>query len=178
MSVERSVAELKAAAARVLERVELESVYLMRSDYKSAHRTGEISLVSAYAIKTRVERSESVLRSWVQHTAWALAIDDETEVPETAGEVPSEFVDEHFAWQSETEWVVEFASTEGNDLTDLPMEDCSAFSMVMGPPTAHPYARELIQSLSERGLYPALSLGLITPLTQMSDDEVIEIVDD
>lgn len=176
MTEERSVGELRRDAGKVLDVVELESVYLVDSKYESQVQAGEIKLVSAYAVETRSGRSERSVTVWVRHRAFALAVTDEDDVPKDAAELSEAFVDERYAWRAETDWVAEYSAPAGS--TDaFTTKELNAFAMVLGPPTVHPYARELVQSLVARGRYPAFTMGLLIPISAMRDDEVIEIED-
>lgn len=77
-------------------------------------------------------------------------------------------------WTIEVECVAEYELAGDAQLQDL---GCEAFAVLVGAPAIHPYAREWTQSLSSQSRYPALTLGLMGSLAEMSDDHVVEFPD-
>ena len=174
---ERSVLELREDAARVLESVELTGAFLLSNQFESRYRSGDFTLLTAFDINTKFERTSDTLLCWVRHRVWSIVATDEVELPEDPSDVPDELLEEHLAWKGESEWVAQYSAVDGVDLLDVEEAALSAFAIVMAPPTLHPYAREHFQSQVSKSPYPAFTLPHVAPLTQLPDDELIEIGD-
>ncbi len=175
--LERTVGDLRIDAGSVLRLVDLSGTFLMNSGFESRYRTGEFGLVTAFAVNTKVERSASALLCWVRHRAWCLVGSEELELPDDPEDIPETVIEEHLAWRAESEWVAQYTPLDGADLMAPAAEAVTAFGMVMAPPTIHPYAREHFQALVSKSPYPAFTLPHLTPISQLPDDEVIQIED-
>lgn len=177
MTVERSVAELRQDAASVLRLVDLTGTFLASSEFESRYRSGDFTLVTAFDVNTKIEHSKDILLCWVRHRVWSLVATDGVDIPDAPEDVPQELINEHLAWRGESEWIAQYSVTGEADLTKIEPSVLSAFGMIMAPPTIHPYAREHFQSHVSKSPYPAFTLPHLTPLSQMPDDELIEIDD-
>lgn len=168
---------LRSRAGTVLKDVSLEQVFLASCQMQTQDAPNNGTLRVAYGTQTGAERSATgTIRVRVKYAVFALGADDDLPLPDDAGELTTEQIDERFVWRIDAEWVAQFVG-DAAAVTDHQDEDITAFSVIMGPPTVHPFARELVQSLTGKGEHPAFTLGLMTPVSALPDDEVIELDD-
>lgn len=172
---EVSVGELRAATQDVLGLVDLSSVYLATSSFAARpSNSDDEELASAYSVQTRCERSSQWLRCWIKYDAFALRAGPDG-LPEDPEDLSPQQIEELYAWRSTTEWVAEFNSLGSDLVENTELINCSAFALVIGPPTVHPYAREHLQGLIAKSPHAAYTLGLLQPITAMPDDRLIEL---
>lgn len=154
----RTVAELREGADRVLKRADLAAVYVASASLLTHRRDGEPPFNVDTTIQVHGELVDGRIEARAKYVTSAHSTnDDELESP---------------IWTVELECVASFDLAA--DSPAVPENDLEAFAVVMGPPTVHPYARELTQSLSSRTPYPALTLGLMRPILAFPDDHVVE----
>ena len=175
---EKTVGELRAGANAVLADVELQEVFLARSNLASRPRQeSDATLSVGFSAQTRFDlRSDGDLHVWLKYLVFALPPSEAEKVSSAESEIDEEQMLERSAWSIESEWVAKY-SGDADTLSEHTHAELNAFAIVMGPPTVHPYARDLVQSLTGRSEHAAFTLGLLTPVSAMPDDAVIDIGD-
>lgn len=167
---EVTVGEIRELAGEVLENVELRSVFLLSATH-SNHPPSESSEISAvWTIHLAASQTDAAIEVKVRYEAYAV---DSTVLPQE-GEIDSEVLDEHYLWRSESEWMIIYANST-QEVPRFGKPQLDAFAMVMGPPNAHPYARQHLQSMTAMGPYPAFTMELFTPVTSFPNETVFEL---
>lgn len=170
----KTVRELRADAQAVLAAVDLNGVFLMRSDFQAEHRTGEFDLVTMFSMNTKFQAFENHLLCWVRHQVVTIVKEEDLELPDDPAEIPAEIFETHLAWRGECEWVAQHV---GQKVRSFEKSQLNAFTVVMAPPLVHPYAREHFQAEVGKSLYPAFTLPYATPIGSFPDDQVVELED-
>ncbi|MEG9224837.1 hypothetical protein [Aeromicrobium sp. Sec7.5] len=168
--------ELRDDAADVLRDVDLTGVFLMDEEFESRYRTGEFELVTKSSLETRAEVEEGNLLCWVRYEVWAL-IGDAQGLPSEPSEIDPEVMGERLAWRIACDWAAQYSVRDDRIFTEADLPKLAAFTLVMAPPTIHPYAREHIQSAVGKSLYPAFTLPHIRPITELPDDVTLDVED-
>ena len=175
MSTEYSVQNLREATSRVLEDLDLDQVYMVNCHIDTRAHLSNRELKSAYTVRTKIDRNESGdVFAWAKYVVFALGDDGTGDLPDDAGDLTEALIEETFAWRVETEWIAKYSGPP-DAVSAHSTEDLSAFALLMAPPTLHPYVRDLVQSLTGRSQHAAFTLGLLTPISAMPDDEVVDI---
>lgn len=78
-------------------------------------------------------------------------------------------------WEIEIECFALFGFLE--DRIEFEHDDLMAFALLVGAPGLHPFVRDYVQSLTSKSAFPAFTMGLMTPLTSLPDDEEVDISD-
>lgn len=175
-TVDRTVRDLREGAARVLSAVNLESVILVDSEHHSMPQEFDGALKVVYSIEVSSRQGPGAVECQVGYSAFAIPSEVLAEDFDGGSDIHPELIAAHAAWNSESVWVAFFRRTDDTG-EEFEPSDLQAFAMLMGPPTVHPYARELLQSLTARSPYAAFTLELLTPLSALEDDEIVEIAD-
>lgn len=159
----RTVGELREGAYGVVRRVNLTEVYVASTSLQTHRIDGDPPYDVDTTLAVRGQLYDDRIDVHVSYTTSALSVDDD------GSKSP--------VWTVEAEYVASFEMGEDASQVPISEDDLEAFAITMGPQTVHPYARELTQSLSARTPYPALTLGLITPVGAMPDDQALELPD-
>lgn len=155
--------------------VSLSHVFLERSEFETREIGDASNLQVAYFVRTKNGRDNvGGLRAWVQYVVFALPDEVSSRLSDSMIDLTPELVDELFVWKIEMNWISQYVG-EPKAVNSFADQDLEAFALVMGPPTVHPYARELAQSITSRSAYPAFTMGLLTPITALPDDELVQI---
>jgi|GEM_PF-2936853 len=173
MSDEFTVGGLRDAASVVLADVDLSQVYMVHCDIHVRPEMTGRRLRSAFNVQTRASRSEASVQAWAKYAVIALT-DDDGSLPDNANELTEDLIEQTYAWRIETEWVADFGG-DSAQVAAYSDADLAAFALIMAPPTLHPHVRELVQSLTSRSPFPAYTMGLLTPISAMGDDEIVEL---
>ena len=157
-----TVGELREAAARVLNAVDLRDVAL-HSVSASRSAPGAVGpFTVTQDIRVRGDKSEdsTAVNSWAKYQVEARPSDMEV------GGVPT--------WSVTVELVATYA-INSEQPEDFGADDLTAFSTVIGLMTIHPYARETIQTVTSRMGFPPFTLALLEPISSGPDDEVVHL---
>ncbi|MGL5826998.1 MAG: protein-export chaperone SecB [Nocardioides sp.] len=119
--------------------------------------TGPLNIESALSVRGLATQAHVETRSQYRLTA-------------VSGEGAS-----NVAWMTELEFAALF--TAAGVETNFEQEELEAFAILSGAVILHPFARDLVHSLSSRSSYPALTMGILTPASDLPDDLEIELDD-
>lgn len=157
MREEQTVGELRSAATRVLDFVQLREVVTASVNFQAPPRPAAAPFDADTVLQVKADRSRpNEVQAWCRYTSTCLTTDSEAEE----------------VWAATVEVVGLF------DVDDPEVEfselELKAFGLLVGAPAVHPYARALLQSLTAGSVYPAFTLGLMNPVGNLPEDEVIQ----
>jgi hypothetical protein len=161
---ERTVAELRDLAKRVLDDVALRDVVTIktRADFTTPPVYDDLDVLSEYRVRGEQQDVHTVL-TFVQYDLKATP--------------PAEGANRAEAWHIRSEWMAEFKKHDAENLERYSNLEIAAFAMVMAPPTLHPYVRAYVQELTALSPYPPFTMDLLTPIGALPDEATIEILE-
>lgn len=159
-----SVGKLRERAGRVLQYVAVRDVHLhsLKSRGASPQVDGPFNVSADIRVRGIQLGEFGQVQSWAWYEVSATAQSEEEESGREAWTVTMELVAEYWAHDAE-----EFPQFTQDELT--------AFSLVIGLMTIHPYARETVQSLTGRMGYPPFTLEMLDPISANEDSHVVQI---
>lgn len=162
-----SVGQLREWAQSVIEHVQIENVRLKEIQSESP----DVILSGPFDVKTVIQfkgmqYGEDRIEAAVYYVV--------TSHPKSNGEdEPQE------AWRVQCELRATFgASGPEQPLPPFSQDQLDALAGVVGVIHVHPYARETVQNMTGRMGYPPFTLDLITPISGMPDDMLVDFADD
>lgn len=176
----RSIAELRTAAAAAFDAYDVARVFVTTMDFECTTNDYEppYSVVTYFHLSGR-QVSEDEIEVRARYVVEArqsredprgAAGDPESDQTGQDRDAPGPLI-----WRA----VVEYASSlvAENESSVLNEEELAAFATIHGSQLLHPYVRETVQSMTGRSPFPAYSLGLLMPLSDFPDDQMIEVED-
>jgi len=154
-----TIADLRSQASQVNDGAELDTITLVRLDFT----IGEASTEQRINVENNLivrgiasgRRVQALGHYWVSAQ------------PEGAPDDDAPFV-----WRVLIEVSANYLRNEEADFAE---QDLDAFALMIGAPALHPYAREVLQSITARSPFPAYTLGQLIALSSFPDDQVLEL---
>ncbi|MFK4083581.1 hypothetical protein ACI2LF_05695 [Kribbella sp. NPDC020789] len=155
--------ELRRDSVELAKRLRLRDVRLLdlRCTATNPLLDGPFRIGSKLDVRTDVEAERLGVEVRYRIGAVSESEEDQPEVWSVSLRVLAEYVDQ--------------GEDEEKRLDEFSAEECRAFGLMIGLVTVHPYARELVQSMSGRMGYPPYTAEMLESVAVAPDEAVLRI---